>query len=179
MNSIQRNFFQQSPPDTYLAMWQQQLAQEQHQIAINNSGMMILNIGHERLAWPAKASLEVIPTYAIHTIPHRNNPILKGVTAIMGRLIPCLSLNLLLELEEPTTQPQQLMLAGDPEEPWGILVDHIESYARFHSDHLEPMPATLAQSSHCFSQGMIAWHEHSLPLLDETLVFSAFERCLV
>lgn len=173
------SFFQKEAPSGYLEGCSQQLAQEQKNERRANKGAMVLKLGKEYMAWSGSSCLTVLTSRPIHSIPHRSHPVFKGLSAVNGTLIPCFSLMRLLNIEEtlPVHQ-QQLILLGEAHQMSGMLVDHIETYIRFHQENIEALPSSLSQEGLCFSQGLLNWHGQYVPLLDEKLVLLGFERCM-
>jgi len=172
-------FFQQQAPEDYLQAWSKYIAQEKQDVQREDMGAMLLKMGHEYVAWSAGSCLSVLAPRPIHAIPHRSHPVLKGIAAMTGQLIPCLSLARLLDMQETSpSNEQSLLLIGEQHRPIGMLVDHIQTYIRYHHHAIAPLPSNLAQAGQCFSQGMLDWKDVSVPLLDEALVMAGFERCM-
>ncbi|MDQ6995551.1 MAG: chemotaxis protein CheW [Mariprofundaceae bacterium] len=173
------SFFQKEAPSDYLETWTQQLAQEKESVKQKNKGAILLKLGQEYMAWSAIACLKILAARPIHSVPHRSHPVFKGFSAMNGNLIPCFSLMRLLNIK--TTLPidqQQVILTGEEHQMSTMLVEHIEGYIRFHDDDILPLPSNFSQTTSCFSQGLLAWHGQYVPLLDEALVLSDFERCM-
>jgi len=172
-------FFEKEAPKDYLQTWTQQISQEKKVVHGEDSGALLLKLGDEYLAWSVLSCLSVLPAHPVHAIPHRSHPVLKGLAAITGKLTPCFSLARLLGMEDtlPIHQ-QQLILMGEEDQVSGMLVEHIETYIRFHQDSIKILPSNLSQTGQSYSRGLLDWQGQCVPLLDETLVMSGFERCM-
>jgi len=172
-------FFEKEAPEDYLQAWSKQIAQEKESLHREDRGALLLKLGNEYLAWSGLSCLSVLPAQPIHAIPHRSHPVLKGISAIGGKLVPCFSLARLLEMEEALpVHEQSLILMGKEGQTSGMLVEHIETYIRFHQDSIKALPSNLSQTGQCFSRGLLEWQGQCVPLLDENLVMSGFERCM-
>jgi len=172
-------FFKQEIPEDYRQDWTKQIAQSKQEVRRQDKGAMLIRLGDEYVAWPSLSCLTVVSAHQIHAIPHRSHPVLKGLAAMRGQLLPCCSLARLLEIKTSSViHEQQLILLGSEQHPIGMLVEHIETYIRFHHDDEQDLPSNLMKTGVCFSQSMLDWKEQKIPLLDDKLIISAFERCM-
>jgi len=173
------SFFQKESPEDYLQAWSEEVAQAKQEIHRKDRGAMVIRLGSEYVAWSGLSCLTVLTARTIHSVPHRPHPVLKGLAAIKGQLIPCFSLARLLDMKDKhDADEQHLILIGEAGNPLGMLVEHIETYIQFHHQKVHALPSNLSKSGECYSQGMLDWNNQKVPLLDESLVISGFERCM-
>jgi chemotaxis-related protein WspD len=55
-------------------------------------------------------------------------------------------------------------------------VDEVHGIHRFHPRELKEAPATVARAKATYSKALLSWHEHSVGLLDDELVFHSLKR---
>ncbi|MBI3850743.1 MAG: chemotaxis protein CheW [Verrucomicrobia bacterium] len=70
--------------------------------------VVIFRIGAEWLALPAQVFLEVVEHRSIHSLPHRRQGIVLGLTNIRGELLICVSVGRLLGLDSANAKGQSL-----------------------------------------------------------------------
>src|SRR5947209_2742729 len=67
------------PPD-YLERWTGHIAQEKQVKELDTHSIVIFRLGGEWLALPTTAFMEIAGLRAIHSLPHRRNGVILGLT---------------------------------------------------------------------------------------------------
>lgn len=67
----------------------------------------VFRLGQEWLALPASIFHQVVSPNPVHSLPHRRDPLLRGIVNVRGQLLPCVSLHELLNIAAiaPTAPP--------------------------------------------------------------------------
>lgn len=174
-------------PEGYLDYWTERVAQPLQPKLAGTRSIVIFRIGSEWLALPTEAFLEVVELRPVHTLPHRRDAVVRGLTMIRGELLICISLAELLGLQGSGSAQaiqkgrsvyERMLVVANGAERVVFCVDEVHVGVRYHPDDLNAVPATVAQSASPYSIGLLAWEKRSVGVLDETLVFEALTRQL-
>ncbi len=118
---------------------------------------------------------------AVHSLPHRRNGIVLGVTNVRGELLVRVSLGKLLGLDHDTSpdEPGNRLIVAE----WqGNLVtipeNEVHGVYRFHPQDLKEVPATIARANSGLTQAILTWKDRKVGCLDEESLFSAINRSL-
>ncbi len=176
-------------PEGYLEFWTERIAGPRHAKPAGTRSIVIFRIGEEWLALPTEVFLEVVELRPIHTLPHRQDALVRGLTMVRGELLICIALPQLLGFEAPASLLQtdrksgrsvyeRLLVIGQDGERVVFSVNEVHVGVRYHPDDLTPVPATVAQSATPYTTGLLTWEDRSVGILDETLLFYALRRRL-
>lgn len=185
-----RNLLEREAPVDYVNEWTHLLADTQvsaiRRVAHTNTiSVVIFRLGLEWLALPASLFKEVTPVTTIHTLPHRSNAILLGITNIRGEIQMCISLGALLQLETAPiathnhTSPvvyKRMLVVEKEGNCWVFPVDEIYGIQRFTPDELRNVPATVSRVPETYAKGMIHWREQNVSYLDDELLFYTLNK---
>lgn len=123
---------------------------------------MVFRIGREWLALPARCIKVITHPVAVRQIPHRNNPLLRGLANIAGALELVVSLETLLGLEalsgaaaEAVEQEAaqrkrraipRMLLLGSQSGGFAFAVDEVLGSYRHVAESMQPVPSTLERA---------------------------------
>lgn len=173
-----------SLPANYRQEWTQHFAREKSLGSPGRISALIFRIGAEWLALPTQAFQEVAEQRPIHSLPHRRQGIVLGLTNIRGELVICVSLGRLLGVEKGATRQKarmlydRLLVANWDGQRLAFPVDEVKGIERFEPQQLKLPPATIAQAGQTYSSGLLQWQEQSVGFLDAELLFSTLNRSL-
>jgi len=175
----------EAPPD-YLAECTRHMAQAPKAGQADVDSAIVFRIGTEWLALPTQVLLEVAALPAIHSLPGRRGGIVQGVANVRGELLVCVLLGSMLGLARAAESAharqrealRRLVVIGLDGQRLGFAVDEMHGIARFDPATLKEVPATVARATAPYSKAILTWHEHSVGLLDEQLLFYTLHRSL-
>jgi chemotaxis-related protein WspD len=171
-------------PAEDLARWTNRIAQPEPVEDLNTQSVVIFRVGSEWLALPTACVTEVVNLLPVHTLPHRRSGGVLGLASVHGELLICVSLGHLLGLE-PSSEAQrkvrwrvhQRLLVIRREQVRAVCpVDEVHGIHRFHPSALKDVPATVARATPTYSKALLSWHDHSVGLLDDELLFHSLKR---
>jgi len=155
--------------------------------------LVLFRLGPEWLALPTPAFQEVAERRAIHSLPHRRRSIVLGLVNIRGELLICVSLARLLGLEGETSREksrtvyERLLVANWAGHKSGARggstrlvfpVDEVHGIHRLPYDELKEPPATISKSTLTHAQGVFAWRDRTVGVLNADSLFGALNRNL-
>jgi chemotaxis-related protein WspD len=146
-----------------------------------DKSVVIFRLGPEWLAIPLEALDEVVELRAIHSVPHRPNPILLGIANNRGELVVCVSLSQLMRLhaDAPATNgKQRLLILRSGSGRLAVPVDEVQQTFTYDDVDLVPLPATIAQATNRYTTDLLHWHDRVVGRIDVPRMIEAFERCL-
>ncbi|MBT2334378.1 chemotaxis protein CheW [Variovorax paradoxus] len=175
----------EAPPD-YLAECTRHMAQAPKAGQADAASAIVFRIGTEWLALPTQVLLEVAALSPIHSLPGRRGGIVQGVANVRGELLVCVLLGTMLGLARAAESGharqrealRRLVVIGLDGQRLGFAVDEMHGIARFDPGTLKEVPATVARATTPYSKAILTWHEHSVGLLDEQLLFYTLHRSL-
>lgn len=173
------------PPD-YAAECTSHFAQPQQAKHLDTHAILVFRIGDEWLALPSLVCAEVVDMRPIHTLPHRQSPLLRGLASVRGELLVCVSLGYLLGLEQgrPVKKNRQraaysrlVVIHGEG----GRLVfpaDEVHGILRFHPGELREVPTTVSKAASTFTTAVLPWEDKAIGCLDDQLLLYTLNRSL-
>jgi len=92
--------------------------------------ILLFQLGDLKLALPTRVASAVAPVLHIARIPHRSGTVLLGLAAFRGEILPCCSLNRILDLPqaaEPTQSAaaRTLILEESAGRRWAVPIDGV------------------------------------------------------
>jgi chemotaxis-related protein WspD len=150
--------------------------------------VIIFRIGSEWLAWPAHFFQEFAERRPVHSLPHRQGRLVKGLVNIRGELLICISLGELLGIatapapDKATARgsraPDRLLVAASGNERLAFPADEVFGIERYHPDDVQPVPATVSLATARYSTGLLPWRNHNVGVLDHELICYTINRSL-
>jgi chemotaxis-related protein WspD len=152
---------------------------------ICDNAALLFRLGDEWLALNSLLVNEITPLRTIHSLPHRDNPLVKGLVNIRGELRVCVSIGSLLHLdrarESYTTDHEileRLIFVEKDNQGFVFPVSEVHGIHHFSDAEVDSLPATLSHAKNNFTRGIITWHEQHVGILDDELLFYALMRGL-
>lgn len=152
--------------------------------------IVIFRIGAEWLALPTEVFVEILELRPVHSLPHRQDALVRGLTVVRGELLICISLPHLLGFEASAPAPEsagaakhhgvyeRLLVVGRDGSRVVFAVDEVHVGVRYHANDLKPVPSTVSQSASSYTLGLLSWEDRNVGVLDESLVFYTLGRQL-
>lgn len=164
----------------YLAEQTRRFAQRKVTVAAGQRSVVIFRVSAEWLALPTALFSEIAPLRAVHSLPHRRDRIVSGVTNVRGELLVCVSLTAALGIGGSGAGGSGARLAvlnrgGDR---FAFPADEVAGLQRFDDADLSAVPATLAHAQAAYTRGMLNWQQRAVGVLDEELLFYTLNRSL-
>ncbi len=181
---VGRSLLESGSTEEYRATWAAFMAAEKSEELPGAETVVIFRIGGEWLAIHARVFAEIIDPVVPHTIPHRKDSVLRGLVNVHGELQLCVSLKLLLGVEEApgpreNTKVYKRMVVVDREgDKWVFSVDEIHGIHRIPPDRFQKAPVTVSKGQSTFTRDIFEWEEKRVAFLDEELLFGRLERSL-
>lgn len=191
-----RGLLERPIPEKYASEWTALLAETRNdnQTHLKNTvSINIFRLGQEWLALPSSVIKQILPPKPVHSIPHRSNPLLKGIVNVQGQLLLCISLCTLLGIEAEHPLPSvptgivqghgkdngninlhtYLVVMERERNIWTFEVDQIHGLHRCSADHLRNAPALGSTPLNRFTQAIFSWNQNNVSYLDDGRVFAA------
>ena len=145
----------------------------------------VFRTGSEWLALPAKLIQEVVDMGVIHSLPHRNSVVLRGVVNIRGKLELCFSIGAILGIErfekkqkkdDKYISPSRLVVAEREGDRMVFPVSEIYGSFRYAEGMLQQLPVTVSGSRAAFTKGILCVEDFDVGLLDDAVLYEALMR---
>lgn len=179
------NLLDGDPPTDYIEHWTEQARRPKGVAERATVSVLIFRIGTEWLAVQTTALTEIASLRRIHSIPHRRNGVVLGLTNIRGELVVCVSLRGILNIEtvdhdadKPRTVASRLLVMQRDGTRAVCPVDEVHGIERFFSRDLGTVPATVAGAAAKYTRATLTWQEHTVGLLDEQALFRTVNRSI-
>lgn len=162
---------------------------------------LLFECGGERFAIPAIDVAKVVVESTVHRVPHRANPVFRGISNTDGELLLCMSLEQALGLPaalstaEPAAaaRPQGatadtrsaaggatevakrvLVVIGGARDRWGFAVDSVIGVADIHEEDLRPAPVTVGAARSGCVAALVQACDGTASLLDRARLAAIF-----
>lgn len=201
-----RHLLERTTPEHYRHEWTQLLAESRVE---NNPQMpsyavrttetltvVIFRLQREWLALTAQVFKETTPVSVIHTLPHRNNQVLRGLINIRGELLLCVSLSHLLNIESsdaplPVLSPvvhSRMVVIEKAGNAWVFPVDELYGLHRIDQRELRDASRNMTQATQTYTKGLFSWQaanfqtsqqdvrSQTVSYLDDELLFTTLAR---
>ncbi|HXC25976.1 MAG TPA: chemotaxis protein CheW [Gemmatimonadaceae bacterium] len=191
-NSLQ-SLLDRDPPSDYRWESTAHVAMDVNTVVATTESAVVFRLHSEWLALSTMVLHGIGPAGTVHTLPHRRNGVLLGVTPMRGELLICVSLGALLgvatvpgaagqhagrdEGKKDGAGRQRMIVKG----AGGLLVfpvDEVYGVHRYRGEDLREVPATLAHAETRYTAGMLPWHDRWVARLDDALIFHAIAKVL-
>ncbi|AOI73028.1 chemotaxis protein CheW [Burkholderia ubonensis] len=150
---------------------------------------LAFRIADEWLGLPVPALRQIDGPRPIHPLPHRRNGVVLGLVNVRGTLTIAASLGALLGIDLGIERDAagrhasrhahaRLLVVEHRGDTVALPVDEVEGVLRFAASALLPAPTTLAHAAARHTQGLLAWRDTTLGLLDADRVFDSLARSL-
>ena len=176
------------PPDGYREEWTARVAAPRQLRLTGTRSVIIFRVGQEWLALAACFFQEFSERRPVHTLPHRQGRVVKGLVNIRGELLICVSLGELLGIgaaPAPTRMnprgsktSERLLVAANGNERLAFPADEVFGIERYHPDDLQPVPATVSLATARYSTGLLPWRNRNVGVLDHELICYTINRSL-
>ncbi len=174
-----RQLLDRKLPSGYLREWTKLLAEPEEKPSPGRVSILIFRLGPEWFALAASLFVEVMETRDVHSIPHRDNPILLGLINVRGEMQLCVSIGKLLGVDKDFTATEtgrtgkkvRMLLASMDGECLAFHVSEACGIQPYHPDELQSLPATLPKEVRVYSKGLLYWEGHHVAVLDENTLF--------
>ena len=167
-----------------LAHWTTHFAKPKPATERDTESVVIFRVGGEWLAFRTTAVTEIANVLPIHSLPHRSNGVLLGVTSVRGELLVCLSLARVLGLDTPSAtagkpgpgvHPRLLVIRRDRVRAV-CPVDEVHGIHRFQPRELRDVPATVGRAAATYSTAVLRWRNSTVGVLDDEPLFALLKR---
>jgi chemotaxis-related protein WspD len=160
------------------------VAQEKTHAAGASESVVVFRIGEEWLALPTTVFKEIADIRAMHSLPHRRNGVVLGLTNIRGELLICVSPRRILDMEPPYEGNrrhglfnERLLVIEKDGRRIVFPVDEVHGVQRYGRDELVATPTLTRSATTCISS-VLLWREKSVGMLDHDLLFRTIDRRL-
>jgi chemotaxis-related protein WspD len=173
-------------PAAYLDEWTNYFSRGSRVEEPDSESIVVFRIGDEWLGLPTAVFSEFVELRAIHSLPHRRNGVLLGLTNVRGELLICVSLEKVLGIvKEAKTKKQQqraayqrLVVIHDQDSRIVFPVDEVHGIHKFHPGEFTEVPATVAKATATYARAMLPWEGRAIGCLDDQLLFYTLHRSL-
>jgi chemotaxis-related protein WspD len=177
------NLLDGEPPADYIAHWTEQTRRAKGLAERATVSVLIFRIGTEWLALHTTALTEIASLRPIHSLPHRRNGVVLGLTNIRGELVVCVSLRDILNVDAGNAgdgksrgAAGRLLVMQRDGARAVCPVDEVHGVERFFPRDLGTVPATVAGAAAKYTSATLTWQENTVGLLDEQTLFRAVNR---
>ena len=146
----------------------------------------IFRAGGEWLGLPARLIQEVVDMGKIHSLPHRDNTVVRGLVNIRGKLEICFSIGAVLgidrfekpEIEKRYISPERLVVVARKDQRLVFPVSEVFGTFRYAEGMLQQLPITVSGSKAAFSEGILCVNDFEVGFLNDRILFETMMRHL-
>lgn len=181
-----RRLLERAAPEAYTQDWCSLAVSATETRLTGAIPVVVFRIQTEWMALPARSFKEITPPSVIHSLPHRRDPILKGLVSIRGEILMCISMSRLLDLEtDPVKAPSErvayprMAVLEKGADRWVFCVDEVDGIHRLHPNDMTNVPVTVTKAPHPYVQALFAREGETTAFLDEEALFGVVHRKLL
>ena len=180
-----RQMLERKVPDDYRQEWTQRFSESKQEKTARNNSSLLFRLGDEWLAINSLCVNEITQMRSIHSLPHRDSKLVKGLVNVRGELKLCISLGAILKLERARESYvidhdilERMLFVEKGDESYVFPVSEVHGIYQYTDNDIQPPPATVANSKSNFTSGMISWNDQHVGILDHELLFYALGKGL-
>ncbi len=173
----------------YLQQCTEQVAQGKPLTGADQISIVVFRLGDEWFGLPTAILKEVVSVRSVHSVPHRRNGVLLGLSNIRGELLPCFSLQQVLGLDLADTSTAERpdkshsvggrLLVMSRENSRAVChVSEVHGIVHFYPRDITPASATITKAAAAYTRSVLAWKEKMVGLLSDEMLFKSFNRNL-
>lgn len=162
------------------ADWAARYAESLDDHQARSASALVFRLGAEWLGLPGSCLVTATEPTAVHRVPHRRSPLLRGIVPVRGQLYPCIALDLLLGVAPASHTrgfPRLLLLRSGRRE-WAVAVDEALGLQRYAPSEVQPPPATLGGELLSQLSGVYREGAYEVGLIDLARLERALEEAL-
>ncbi len=183
-SSAGRQLLEADPPEGYLNEWARFLSEADQEKSYDSCSSILFRLGDEWLGIDTQLLEEVVSMRAVHSVPHRKNPILKGLTNIRGELQLCVSIGGLLNITRGEITGtnvvkgiyERMVVISYDGTKFVFPVSEVKGVYRYGDQDMQEAPATSMNCSVHYLKGMLNLEGRHVGIIDHTLLFPSLER---
>ncbi len=173
-------------PDSYFADRTAHFAEQAHAEEGGTRSVVIFRVASEWLSLATSVVTEVANLLPIHSLPHRPDEVVLGLSSVRGELLVCVSLGRIvgaepitsLTNEDRTTAGRRLLVIRQENVRVVCPVDEVHGIHRFQPRELMDVPTTVSKATVTYSTALLPWRGHAVGTLDDQLLFYTLRRSL-
>jgi chemotaxis-related protein WspD len=172
-------------PEEYRVEWAERFATPEQPKESGANSALLFRLGDEWLALKSCYVQEITQFRPIHSLPHRDEEIIKGLVNIRGELKICISIGAILHLDKARESHtcdreihERMIYVANGENSFVFPVSEVHGIHHFAEKDLEPIPLTVSRSKQTFTTKILPWKVHHVGVLDHELLFYALENAL-
>lgn len=174
------------PPEGYLLENTESVSMVKKEESSETSGAVVFRIAREWLALTSQVFVAVLECGNVRPVPHRNSRAFRGLTSLQGQIVPVISVRDLLGLNpEHLTEEEKgfriynrFICVDRGKGRWVFAADEVLGVHHYFADGLLEAPATVAKAPSAYTKGLFKINDKRISLLDEELLFEAFNRII-
>ena len=182
--SAGRDLLDREPPEDYIEELTKMIARPEIKKDGRKKCVMVFRLGAEWLGLPVNLFVELTRPLPIRPVPHRSNQIFLGLVSIRGDIQMCFSTGNLLGVqsaEDDKTTPaagimRRFCVVSKHNRKWVFPVDEVCGLCNYADNEVQPVPVNVAKTMQKYTVGIIAVNKRQTGLINDDLVFAAFER---
>lgn len=180
-----RQVLERPVPSAYRREWTERFMHAKHSHEDTSRSVLLFRLGDEWLGIGSLFVNEITPMRTIHSLPHKNDSLVKGLVNIRGELQICVSIGSILNLEKAresyTTDHEileRMIFIEKDGQSFVFPVSEVHGIFHYADSVLQATPATVAKSRHSYTSGILNWDDRHVGVLDHELLFYALARGL-
>jgi chemotaxis-related protein WspD len=174
-------------PAEYLREWTAYFSGVKQTAEAGQESVVVFRIGSEWLGLPTRVFQEIGENRPIHSLPHRNNPVVLGLVNSRGELLICASLAELLGLGATTARApvpvtgraiyERLLVVSRDGHRFVFPVDEVQGIHRYALSAVRDVPQTVAKAP-TFTRHLLPFDGKLIACLNDEILFQALNRGL-
>lgn len=179
-----RKLLDREPPDGYSNEWTKALEQKEDTSINTLISAIIFRIGDEWYSLKTNVLKEITEMRHVHSIPHRKNRVLRGITSVRGELYLCVSIGNLFDLDKSAMEDKnrqkkmydRIIIIEKDTEQFVFPVSEILGIHHFSVDQIKSPPSTIPKTSSGYISGVIKHKDKHVGCINDELLFHALSR---
>jgi chemotaxis-related protein WspD len=179
-----RQLLDTESPGGYLEELNSYTSLEEEEQRQKAGSVILFRLGDEWLGLETRLLDEIMPMRAIHSIPHRKSPVIKGLTNVRGELQMCVSIGRLMNITRGDISGnnvvkgiyERMVVISHEGVRFAFPVSEVKGVYRFDLCEMQDAPATAMNCSVHYLKGMLIWENRYIGVIDHELLFPALQR---
>ncbi len=161
----------------YLNDWKSNLSKPRSEKDTNLNAALAFRVGDEWFSICSSYIQEIIHCDKHHSLPHRKNPVLRGLVNVRGNLLLNISIGYLFKVDRGYMHTkfdnERYVVINDSSNTYAFPASDVREIIHYTQKDIMPTPSTFKQDTSCYLKGIIRHKDYDIGIIDETLLFEA------
>lgn len=161
----------------YLGEWKSNLSEPRSEQQSHLLSALAFRVGDEWFSIASNYIREITHCDKHHTLPHRKNPVLRGLVNVRGNLLLNISIGYLFKVNRgflhKKKDNERYIVIQDSDNTYAFPATEVREIIHYAEHDIMPAPSTFKKDTSCYLKGIVKYQDSDIGIINEELLFQA------